>query len=188
MIPYLNGMDAAFSGCPRQPSVLETAHHQHVFVLCDVLYVRVVVCMCGAHEVEGHAPEAPVPAARFIEPAVGKSEDEVLEEKLDSKENDEAMYIISVGRRRRGAAVDCLHKKDGCWRARTLNFSSFEYVTIDPPLAASYSSVRKHCWPSGDPGFDAEEDLGNTDGDSSDEDSDLNFDPNSGTEESADQD
>ena len=93
---------------------------------------------------------------------------------------EEAKYIISVGRRRRGAAVDCLHKKGGCWRARSLAFSSYEYVSVDPPLAASYSTVRKHCWPSGDPGFDAEaeDDL-----DNSDEDSEISVAKDSDTEE-----
>ena len=74
--------------------------------------------------------------------------------------------------------MDCLHKKEGCWRARALAFSSYEHISADPPPAASYSTVCKHCWPSGDPEFDAVEDLG-----SSDDDTDNSIAKDSATEE-----
>ena len=154
---------------PVAAKILETSAKEKAKVILDALKV--------------HALAASGTKARFIEPSTARTEEEINEEKMEGKEEDEAKYIISVGRRRHGPTVDCLHRKGGCWRARSLAFSSYELVSLDPPPSASYGTVCKQCWPLGDPDFDADED-----GDSSDEDSDLNFDPNSGTEESADQD
>ena len=74
---------------------------------------------------------------------------------LDEKEETEAKYVVSVGRRNdRSRPVDCLHLRDGCWRGRGLVFSNYELILVDPPPEGSYSMVCKTCWPSGRPVFE----------------------------------
>jgi hypothetical protein len=74
---------------------------------------------------------------------------------LDEKEEKEAKYVVSVGRRNdRSRPVDCLHLRDGCWRGRGLVFSNYELILVDPPPEGSYSMVCKTCWPSGRPVFE----------------------------------
>jgi hypothetical protein len=79
----------------------------------------------------------------------------VDEQEVDEKEEKEAKYVVSVGRRNnRTRPVDCLHLREGCWRGRGLVFSSYELILVDPPPEGSYSMVCKTCWPTGRPVFE----------------------------------
>ena len=42
-----------------------------------------------------------------------------------------------------------LHLSYGCWRARQMAFTSFEYLDVDPPPRDAYNAVCRGCWPGG---------------------------------------
>ena len=80
--------------------------------------------------------------------------DTIEEQRGEEREEEKAKFVVSVGnKKRKGGAVDCLHRRDGCWRGRGLVFSSYELIFDDPPDSNSYSEVCKTCWPSGRPAF-----------------------------------
>lgn len=62
----------------------------------------------------------------------------------DAGEADEAMYIVVYTR---GRAEARLHRMDGCWRARKMDFKRYELIDIDPPPKEAYNAVCKVCWP-----------------------------------------
>ena len=151
---------------PEAAKVLESSAKKKAKIILEALRLDLTV-----------VPEfLPAP---FLEPAAGRTEEERDEDKIEDKEMSESKFIVSVGRRRRGPTVDCLHIVGGCWRARALAFSSYELNTEDQPPASSYGVVCRQCWPSGGPDF---LDDGTTD---TEIDSELDL-KESGTEESAD--
>jgi hypothetical protein len=94
------------------------------------------------------------PAPHFVG-QVPEAQDIIEEQEIDEKEEKEAKYVVSVGRRNnRTRPVDCLHLRNGCWRGRGLVFSSYELILVDPPPEGSYSVVCKTCWPTGRPVFE----------------------------------
>ena len=98
--------------------------------------------------------DIPAPAPQFVGQVPG-APDIIEEQEIDEKEEKEAKYVVSVGRRNnRTRPVDCLHLRDGCWRGRGLVFSSYELILVDPPPEGSYSVVCKTCWPTGRPVFE----------------------------------
>ena len=70
-----------------------------------------------------------------------------------------------------------LHKTDGCWRAQTLTFSSYEYCEVDPVPKALYTHYCHDCWPSAAPAVESmdREDSESTDSDTSTDASGIAF-------------
>ena len=74
------------------------------------------------------------------------------EHQLEEGEEQQAKYVLSVGKRRsRSAPVNCLHRRDGCYRGKNLTFACYEMVS--DPSACLYDSICKSCWPLGAPVF-----------------------------------
>ena len=48
-----------------------------------------------------------------------------------------------------------LHRSDGCWKAQTLTFASFELCDLDPVPRNMYSHYCHTCWPRASPQEDA---------------------------------
>jgi len=59
-------------------------------------------------------------------------------------EDRDAKFLIVYTRNRRDAR---LHKVDGCWRARKMDFADYELTNLDPIPRESYNMVCKQCWP-----------------------------------------
>ena len=64
-----------------------------------------------------------------------------LEGDVDVEEG--AKYIIVYTRDR---SVARLHRMDGCWRARKMDFKQYDLVDVDPPPKETYTAVCKDCW------------------------------------------
>ena len=57
-------------------------------------------------------------------------------------------YLVSF---RLNAQVSCLHKMDGCWRAKGQKFNDFALLPEGIPKESSYTSYCKDCWPKSMP-------------------------------------
>ena len=59
-----------------------------------------------------------------------------------------APYLIAMTGHGR---ILCLHRRDGCWRSRALEFRSFEWVDMTPVPAELYTRHCLLCWPGDGP-------------------------------------
>ena len=63
-------------------------------------------------------------------------------------DDEPAKYLVAVSR---GGRVSCLHKANGCWRARFRTFQDYEIVHQDPPVASHFTGYCRNCWPKSSP-------------------------------------
>ena len=48
----------------------------------------------------------------------------------------------------------CLHRVDGCWRAKGYSFKEYEMVYEEAPRPGSFDRFCRDCWPRGGPEVD----------------------------------
>ena len=76
------------------------------------------------------------------------------EEVTVDKDEDEAKFVVNVGRRSwKTGPVATLHSRTGCWRGRDLSFNNYELIMGDVPDKSAYELVCRRCWPAGPPQF-----------------------------------
>ena len=59
-----------------------------------------------------------------------------------------APYLIAMTGH---SKILCLHRHDGCWRSRSLEFRSFEWVDLSPVPEELYTRHCLLCWPRDGP-------------------------------------
>jgi muconolactone delta-isomerase len=83
----------------------------------------------------------------------------VVDMKATVEENvgdEEAKYVISEGYR---GKVARLHRRDGCYRGRSLTFNSYELV-FGNPSPNSYTDYCRSCWSDSKPVWEVEDFVG----------------------------
>ena len=96
-----------------------------------------------APEIHHQAPAVPAPVLDGLM--------EVSEESDAEKEGEVAKYVVADCKVRTGGRVSRLHLRKGCYLGRTLSFTSYELLYVDPPPARSYTDFCRRCWPKGRP-------------------------------------
>ena len=86
---------------------------------------------------------------------------QVIEEKADA---DTARFIIVLSKK---GSMLRLHRSDGCSKAQTLSFASYEFCDVDPVPPSLYSHYCHTCWPRAPP--PGEPQSGSASGSSSDD-------------------
>jgi hypothetical protein len=81
------------------------------------------------------------PGTRLEIPAVAP----LVEDKAD---DDTARFIIVLSKK---GAMLRLHRSDGCSKAQTLSFASYEFCDLDPVPRSLYSHYCHSCWPRAPP-------------------------------------
>ena len=76
---------------------------------------------------------------------------EVSEESDAEKDGKFAKYVVADCKVRTGGRVSRLHLRKGCYLGRSLSFTSYELLYVDPPPARSYTDFCRRCWPKGRP-------------------------------------
>ena len=97
------------------------------------------------------------PGVRLEIPAVAQ----LVEDKADE---DTARFIIVLSKK---GAMLRLHRSDGCSKAQTLSFASYEFCDLDPVPRSLYSHYCHSCWPHAPP------QSGSASGSSSDDSSEV---------------
>jgi hypothetical protein len=107
---------------------------QALVVLSKTFYQALAA---AAGDVRAGPPSAAGPAIN-PEPATGEHvQDEVP-----------APYLIAMTGHGR---ILCLHRREGCWRSRALEFRSFEWVDMSPVPEELYTRHCLLCWPGDGP-------------------------------------
>ena len=96
-----------------------------------------------ASETHLQAPAGPAPALEGLM--------EVSEESDAEKDGKFAKYVVADCKVRTGGRVSRLHLRKGCYLGRSLSFTSYELLYVDPPPARSYTDFCRRCWPKGRP-------------------------------------
>ena len=61
-------------------------------------------------------------------------------------EDEEGKYPFVVNHYKKGKGAT-LHRRDGCWHARELSFSSYQLFDVKGVPKGLYTSICKKCWP-----------------------------------------
>jgi hypothetical protein len=64
------------------------------------------------------------------------------------KDEEASLYVIASSKR--GTAL-CLHRREGCWRAQSLVFHSYELYNTSPVPECLYKTFCRDCWPKEGP-------------------------------------
>ena len=92
-------------------------------------------------------PEVSPPPLPPVVAVVDPLEDKVAEEPAPK-------YVIVLSKK---GAMLRLHRADGCLRAQSLTFASYELCSVDPVPRALYSHYCHTCWPRSAPQVETSE-------------------------------